>query len=109
MTAEEIHRLARGQISSLGISTVYRSIRGMLEEQQLVSVDFPGQPPRYELPTGKVHSHFICSRCEKVFDLARPPGISGISLPAGFHLHGYEFVVFGFCADCEREEAERKE
>lgn len=100
MTADEIHRLARKVIPSLGLSTVYRSIRRMVDDQQLVGVDFPGHPPRYELPTRDVHSHFICSTCQNVVDLPETPAIPVVSLPDGFQLHGYDLVVFGLCATC---------
>lgn len=100
MTAEEIHRLARKVIPTLGVSTVYRSIRRMVDEQQLVGVDFPGQPPRYELPTRDVHSHFICSKCQSVFDLPDTPPPPPVLLPDGFQFGGYELVVFGMCARC---------
>lgn len=102
MTAEEIHRLARRVIPTLGISTVYRSIRRMVDDQQLVGVDFPGQPPRYELPTRDLHSHFICSGCDRVFDLPENPAIAPAALPKGFRSHGYELVVFGFCDKCAK-------
>jgi Fur family transcriptional regulator, ferric uptake regulator len=107
MTAEEIYRLARQTIPAIGLSTVYRSIRRMVGEQQLVGVDFPGHPPRYELPTRDVHSHFICSACEKVFDLPEAPEISPVALPAGFTSHGYEVIVFGICQACGEKEAKR--
>lgn len=100
MTAEEIHRLARQTLPTLGISTVYRSIRHMVTEQQLVGVDFPGHPPRYELPTRDLHSHFACSGCQKIFDLPQNPDIPSLPLPEGFTFHGYDLVLFGLCDDC---------
>lgn len=105
MTAEEIHRLAREAIPKLGISTVYRLLRRMLDEHRLVRVDFPGQPPRYELPTRDVHSHFICSACHKVFDLPETPESLPVQLPQGFKTTGYELVVFGECAECSAPKA----
>lgn len=105
LTPEEIHHLARREIPRLGLSTVYRTLRRMQDEQHLVGVDFPGQPTRYELPTRDAHSHFVCSRCERVFDLPRTPRISSIPLPEGFQAEGYELVVFGVCSGCEGEDS----
>lgn len=102
LTAAEIHRLARGTIPRLGLATVYRLIRRMLDEQELVGVDFPGQPTRYELPTRAMHSHFICTRCNKVFDLPDSATSSqfSIELPPGFQARGHEMIVFGLCPNC---------
>ncbi|HLS28054.1 MAG TPA: transcriptional repressor [Opitutales bacterium] len=104
LTAEEIHQLARKQIRTLGISTVYRSIRRMVETRELVGVDFPGHPPRYELPTEDVHSHFVCTGCQKVFDLPESEEPPTPTLPEDFEYHGYDLVIFGRCADCATSE-----
>jgi Fur family transcriptional regulator, ferric uptake regulator len=99
LTADEIYRLAREDIPSLGVATVYRSIRRMVEEHQLIGVDFPGHPTRYELPAGGQHAHFICSVCGRVFDL---PGASKmqVQLPRGFVEEGQELMIYGRCGDC---------
>lgn len=100
LTAQELHQLARASLPSLGLSTVYRTIRRMVNDFQLVGVDFPGQPPRYELPTRSAHAHFICSICQKVFDLPEIPEQAPIQLPENFLSQGYELVVFGKCPAC---------
>jgi Fur family transcriptional regulator, ferric uptake regulator len=100
LTAEEIYRLARRDIPRLGLATVYRSIRRMVEERQLIGVDFPGHPTRYELPSLGQHAHFICSICGRVFDLPDAPHATAIRLPEGFSREGCELVVYGSCPDC---------
>lgn len=100
LTAAEIYRMARKIIPRLGMATVYRALRRMQDEQRLVGMDFPGQPTRYELPTQTAHSHFICSICGKVFDLPDVPEIPPVEAPKGFQAKGYEFVIFGSCAEC---------
>jgi Fur family transcriptional regulator, ferric uptake regulator len=100
LTAQEIHQLARAILPRLGLATVYRSIRRMVGEFQLVGVDFPGQPPRYELPNRIAHAHFICATCQKVFDLPQIPAQVPIDLPPGFVGQGYELIVFGHCPSC---------
>jgi Fur family ferric uptake transcriptional regulator len=102
LTAQEIHRLAGATLPRLGLATVYRTIRRMVGEFQLVGVDFPGQPPRYELPSRIAHAHFICSACQKVFDLPQIPAQVPIDLPPGFSGQGYELIVFGHCPHCPR-------
>ena len=48
LTPLEIHQLAILQIPRLGIATTYRHIKSLSESHQVVGVDYPGQPPRYE-------------------------------------------------------------
>lgn len=100
ITSKELHEEGRKKIPRLGIATVYRAIRSMMEAEQIVSLDYPGQPTRYELPTHTDHPHFLCASCSKVFDL--PPQEFDISpkLPRGFKSTGFEVVVYGLCPQC---------
>ena len=97
----EILNLGRKQLPKLGSATVDRSINAMTRDCQLVGLSFPGQPTRYELPSGKEHPHFICRVCECVYDLDIPMRLPKVSLPSGFHLSGGEVVYSGTCAQCE--------
>ena len=57
LTPLEIHELAVKKMPRLGIATTYRHLRTLSESNQVVGVDYPGQPPRYEWADGqdKVH------------------------------------------------------
>jgi Fur family transcriptional regulator, ferric uptake regulator len=72
LTSEDIHRAGKSHVPSLALATVYRCLRRMTADHQIVAVDYPGQPTRYELTTGDEHAHFICSRCGRVFDIPTP-------------------------------------
>jgi Fur family ferric uptake transcriptional regulator len=101
LTPMEIHELASTQISRLGIATTYRHIRKLVKEQQVVGVDYPGQPPRYEWADGQDKVHFSCRSCEKLFALKDttedfPPARA----PDGFRVQGFEVMLYGICPDC---------
>jgi len=36
-------------VSGLGIATVYRNLKALQEEERIIQVDIPGQPPRWEM------------------------------------------------------------
>jgi Fur family ferric uptake transcriptional regulator len=69
LTPLEVHQLASQKIPRLGIATTYRHLRKLTEDQQVVGVDYPGQPPRYEWADGKDKVHFSCRSCDKLFAL----------------------------------------
>ena len=48
LTAMEILGLALQEVPSIGIATVYRSLKSLANDGQVVSVEIPGEPPRYE-------------------------------------------------------------
>ncbi len=99
LTPEEILRQGKKEVPSLGMTTVYRSIRAMLDDGVLVGIQYPGQPTRYEVPAPE-HIHFICNRCRQVYDLPLPQEEATLSLPSGFVAEGHELIVYGRCPDC---------
>jgi Fur family ferric uptake transcriptional regulator len=100
LTREEILALGRRQIPRLGSATVNRAIREMTATFQVVGVEFPGQPRRYELPAASEHPHFICRSCNKVFDLPVAMQLPEVHAPKGFVVTGGEVIYSGTCPSC---------
>ena len=100
LSRDEIVRLGRQQIQRLGSATVDRAIRAMVESSQLIGVEFPGQPKRYELPAESEHPHFVCRACEQVFDLPIAMELPNIKAPKGFKVSGGEVIYSGTCPNC---------
>ncbi|MCC6650238.1 MAG: transcriptional repressor [Candidatus Eisenbacteria bacterium] len=100
MGPNEIFDAAKPHAPGLGIATVYRTIKRLLEEGYLQQVDLPGEAPRYETAGKAHHHHFRCSHCHKVFDLQGCPNDFGGIVPKGFQLEGHEVYLFGRCEEC---------
>lgn len=100
VTRDEILSLARQKVPRLGSATVNRAIREMTAAFQIIGVEFPGQPRRYELPADSEHPHFICRSCNKVFDLPVAMQLPEVHAPKGFVVTGGEIVYAGTCPDC---------
>jgi len=101
LTPLEIHELASKKIPRLGIATTYRHLKTLSESLQVVGVDYPGQPPRYEWADGKDKVHFSCRACDKLFALEdttedTPPA----KAPKDFIVQGFEVMLYGVCPDC---------
>ena len=103
LTPLEVHELASQKIPRLGIATTYRHLRKLTEDQQVVGVDYPGQPPRYEWADGKDKVHFACRCCDKLFALEDTTGdIPPAKAPKGFKVQGFEVMLYGICPQCEQ-------
>lgn len=92
----EVLAIASKSVPNLGIATVYRNIKTLVEEKELVTIDLPGQPPRYSLPEDRTPHLFICRETDRVFFL--PEGAVQVelkNLPRGFKPERTEVVVFG--------------
>lgn len=101
--ALEVLEASKRLSPGLGIATVYRNIKALLEEGEVSAVELPGEPPRYESAGKAHHHHFRCGRCEKVFELdgACVPDLKN-ALPRGFRVTAHEVLVHGVCASCAR-------
>lgn len=79
---------------------MYRSIKSLLKAKELVTVDMPGEPPRYEAAGKGHHHHFACRVCGKMFEVEGCPSdlAKSIRLPAGFKADAHELILYGRCA-----------
>ena len=103
LTVTEIYTLASKAAPRIGLRTVYRNIRELVEAGQMVGVAYPGQPPRYEIVVDRNHKpHFICGLCNKVFELDSnlEAKTTWGEIP-GFVVEGTETVFYGRCKDPE--------
>lgn len=107
LTPQQVHDAARREQASLGLATVYRNLARLAEEGDVVPVHLPDDVTRYE-PAGRGHHHhFICRRCQGVFELEADCPVSileGVVLPGGFKVEDHALTLYGLCARCRGEE-----
>ncbi|MFI4872877.1 MAG: Fur family transcriptional regulator [Phycisphaerales bacterium JB058] len=86
--------------SGIGIATVYRIVNKAAEEGEIIRVELPGAPARYEPADLPHHHHFECDACKRVYDV--PGCASGVSslAPEGFAVESHEIILRGTCPDC---------
>jgi len=96
----EVLNSAQQQVPGLGIATVYRNLKSLVDDGWLVPVDLPGEAPRYEVSGKTHHHHFHCRSCDRVFELPGCPGNLQTVVPNGFSLEDHEVVLYGRCDAC---------
>jgi Fur family ferric uptake transcriptional regulator len=100
MRAQEVHAAADRGAPGIGLATVYRALKWLIEAGDVVTVELPGDTPRYELAHHDHHHHFSCRSCGRVFEVEGCPGDLAKLAPAGFAVEAHEFVLYGRCAGC---------
>lgn len=102
LSIEELHDLAAEDVQSLGLRTVYRAVRRLQEDGEIVSVSVPGDSDRYELASvaSKHHHHFHCTACDRYFDIHGCPGGLNKLIPNGFKLEHHDLTLSGLCSSC---------
>ena len=101
LSPQEVLDAGQAEVSGLGLATVYRNLKLLLEAGELQVVNLPGESPRYESTQHEHHHHFQCSACQRVFDVHACPGnLAGLA-PAGFTVERHEITLYGRCSDCQ--------
>lgn len=100
LSPAEILVLAQAGAPALGIATVYRNIKTLLEDGRIREVALPGEPPRYERAHLGHHHHFKCRSCNKVFDIDECHTDWSQHVPTGFLIERHDLTLFGRCRDC---------
>ncbi len=100
LSPQEILDQAQDAVPGLGIATVYRNIKALLESGWLEEVTLPGAASRYEVANKDHHHHFHCRACDKVYEVEDCPGDLQNLAPPGFRLEGHEIIIYGLCAGC---------
>ena len=100
LSPNEILELASSSVPTLSIATVYRTIRTLEELGEIVPVELPGEPARYELAGKGHHHHFVCESCGKAFDVDACPGNLAHMTPEGFTLNRHDITLYGLCDKC---------
>jgi Fur family transcriptional regulator, ferric uptake regulator len=97
---QEVLALAQEQAPGLGIATVYRNLKELVDEGELKPVNLPGENPRFELAGHRHHHHFQCTQCQRVFDVHACPGDFARLAPQGFTVEDHDLTLYGSCKDC---------
>lgn len=105
LSPQEILASARRHSPSLGMATVYRNLRFLVDEERLLAVELPGAACRYELAGKEHHHHFHCRSCDRVFEVDDCPGGFRDLLPNGYRLESHEVILYGLCQGCVGEGA----
>lgn len=103
-SVEQIYRSVSERFSMMAVSTVYDTLRLLVELGEAVEVSAGGSETRYDPLTGD-HCHLICTQCKQVIDLDMPGDAEAKLSPAAVERVGFaaERVIlqaYGLCAQC---------
>ncbi len=102
LTVQEVHAQAQNEVASLGIATVYRTLKLLRERHQIDEIILPNGETRYERVGLSHHHHFQCMTCQKVLDVEMCPVSipQGTMLPGDYLVEEHDVTLRGRCPDC---------
>ena len=108
LTTEEIYGLVKMKDSTVGYTTVYRTLKLLSESGIAREVDFGDGFQRYEHEFGHDHhDHLICERCKKSVEVLDPEIEvlqEKLARKHGFKISTHRMDIFGICRDCKGKE-----
>lgn len=99
-TAQELFIEIRKIDREIGQATVYRNLRILKEQGEIVELDFGPGGRRYDRNVAQ-HEHFICRRCGKTEDIY--PDYCFLTedlVRQGYQVDRWKIEAFGICRDC---------
>lgn len=95
-TVDEIYRALIDEYPTMSRTTVYNTLRVLVEKGCVLGLDIDSNNTRYDGFT-EPHAHFLCKCCGNVIDV---PLESALPLPAGMHTHEAQVYFKGVCDNC---------
>ncbi|MBM4259998.1 MAG: transcriptional repressor [Deltaproteobacteria bacterium] len=102
-TADQVYQKVRRKLPNISLGTVYRNLQKLVAENRL-QVLILGRSQHFD-PLVERHQHFICERCEQVYDVLvdHQKEIKPAKLPhEGFKVTSHQLAFYGTCKECSR-------
>ncbi len=104
LSAEDLFHMVKQDYPHIGYTTVYRTLRLIVESGIAEVVDFDDGVKRFERKLGReYHAHFICSHCGnhfEAFDVNIKTLSSRLAKEQGFLPQNHRLEIFGICKKC---------
>ena len=112
MSGEDLYGLVRDKDSTVGQTTVYRTLRLLTEAGLAREVRFGDGRAHYEHNyKHQHHDHMICSECGKIIEFYSPELEAiqdAMAAKHRFELTGHLLRMIGICADCRKARVARE-
>jgi Fe2+ or Zn2+ uptake regulation protein len=102
LSADEIYLLAKAELPSIAVGTVYRNLGLMVAEGLIQKIPMDGEADRFDKNPTR-HAHVICERCHTLSDLPLPDIAEVVRQNTGILPTSYTLNVYHICPKCEKQ------
>ena len=103
LSVDDLLHLVQKKRPDIGRTTVYRTLKLLLEAGLASQLDVQGQA-RFERDYNrKHHDHFICDNCGAIIEFSSPEIEQlqdDVAASLGFKITGHRHQIYGLCSDC---------
>lgn len=98
-TVDMIYKALCTEIPTLSKTTVYNTLNLFIEKKIVNVIVIEENETRYD-SVMKVHGHFKCEKCGKIFDVDIDEKILKDKLPEKYEIKEQHYYFKGICQDC---------
>lgn len=104
LAADELHRLVKKSFPSIGIATIYRTLKLLCESGLCRELKLDDGTTRYEhLYDHAHHDHLICTECgsmTEVLDKEIEKLQEQLAKKNSFKIKSHKLIIYGTCKNC---------
>lgn len=105
LDAEDVYKRAKKADPSIGIATVYRSLKLMKDYKVIEHHSFGQEHKHFESPTKSHHDHLVCNKCGKIVEFS-DPSLEKLKRKVAtnhyFVMESHRLEIYGICAGCSQ-------
>lgn len=104
--AETIYKGLEETTPGMSLATIYKTLESFKKNRLVMELNMGDGFARYDARTSS-HSHILCSKCGRVYDLFLPEITNikeHISNLTNFKLNDERLVFYGICPSCQCDE-----
>jgi len=106
-TAEQVYEAVGKQLPDIGVATVYRNLKYLVENGFALQISANDGKARYD-GNSQYHFHFICRHCAGIFDIWQVSRKIAKDIAVLGKVEQVECNVYGVCQSCLVETGKRK-
>lgn len=99
-SADWIFEKVKESNPNIGIATVYRNLKTLLEQNEIFKVDVGDGLDHYDAQIAIKHDHTYCTSCGAIGDVDAISAASLKKIASNFSAESYSLVLFGKCEKC---------
>lgn len=98
-SAEWVYEQARKQLPNISLGTVYRNLKSLNEDKQIITLETEIGAIHYDGNTS-THAHFICNGCGEIIDIFDRSDLRNAAEKMGLSVENEKVVFYGKCNNC---------
>ena len=105
-TAEYLYEKIKSKDPKISLATLYRNLNQLTQNGIIKKIDGLETSSHFDHNTHK-HYHFICSKCNRVFDISAdvaPDLIEKTENSTGFEIQSHDIVFTRICKECKNKQ-----